>query len=260
LSRSLILAFLCALILHSLVALVRLDAFKKPISVKASPKTLTMDIVVPQPVKKTSIGNNPSIAFKKPVEKKKMEKKVKPKQRVTPKVARKKRVQLKRSIMKEALPEKDEILADLSPADFPAFNEKNDIFVKEDTVFIPDMVDIPKALPNINNTTHKEKKDGVPNPVPDIPIAYALPDYKSNISPQYPLLARKRGYQGTVLLEVLVSKGGKADSIRVARSSGYKILDKAAIKGVRDWLFHPARRGDDLIEMWVKIPIHFQLK
>jgi protein TonB len=72
-------------------------------------------------------------------------------------------------------------------------------------------------------------------------------------------LARKRGYQGTVLLEVLVSTDGKAASIRLSRSSGYSILDRAAITGVRDWLFYPAKRGDEVFEMWVTIPIRFTL-
>lgn len=259
-SRSLIIAFLCALILHSVVALVELSAFKRPLSVKISPKTLTMNIVVPQPVKKFSLGKNPSLAVKKPIVKKRMtEEKAKPKQRVTPKVARIKKVQPERSVMKETLPERKETIDDLSPADFPEIKKKEDIFFKEDTVFIPDMVDIPRASPNIKDTPHKVKKEDISSSLSAIPITYAIPIYKSNISPPYPLLARKRGYQGTVLLNVLVSKDGKAASIRLARSSGYKILDRAAIKGVRDWLFYPAKRGDELFEMWVKIPIRFTL-
>jgi protein TonB len=259
LSRSLILAFLCALILHSVAVFVELDAFKRPLSFKVSPKTLTMNIVVPQPVKKTYIDKKPLIAVKKAVEKKRILKKAMPKKRVGPTVARKKKVQPERPVMKERLPEKEETPPDLSPADFPAINEKEDDFFEEDTVFLPDMVDIPLALPDIDYTPHKKKKDEVPDLPSDIPITYAQPIYKSNISPPYPLLARKRGYQGTVLLEVLVSKDGQASCIQLARSSGYKILDRAAIQGVEGWLFYPAKRGDELCEMWVKIPIRFTL-
>lgn len=259
-SRSFIFAFLCALILHSLVALVELSAFKRPLSVRVSPKTMIMNIVAPQPVKKSSLGKNPSLAVKKPIVKKRMVKeKVKPKKRITQKVARIKKVQLERSVMKEKLPERKETIDDFSPADFPEIKKKEDIFFKEDTVFIPDMVDIPRASPNIKDTPHKVKKEDISGSLSAIPITYAIPIYKSNISPLYPLLARKRGYQGTVLLEVLVSKDGKAASIQLSRSSGYKILDKAAIKGVRDWLFYPAKRGDELFEMWAKIPIRFTL-
>lgn len=259
-SRSLIFAFLCALILHSVVALVELSAFKRSLSVKVSPKTLIMNIVAPRPVKKTPIGKNPSMAVKKSIVKKRMVKeKVKPKKSVTPKVDTVKKIQLDRSVMKESLPEKGKTLADLSPANFPTDKKKEGDFFEEDTVFIPDMVDIPRASPNIKDTPHKVKKEDISGSLSAIPITYAIPIYKSNISPLYPLLARKRGYQGTVLLEVLVSKDGKAASIQLSRSSGYKILDRAAIKGVRAWIFYPAKRGDELVEMWVKIPIRFTL-
>jgi protein TonB len=73
-------------------------------------------------------------------------------------------------------------------------------------------------------------------------------------------LARRRNYQGTVLLEVLVTREGKVGSVRLARSSGFEMLDRAAIKGVKRWVFHPGRKGDELVEMWVKIPIRFQLR
>jgi TonB family protein len=237
-----------------------LDAFKRPLSVKVPLKNLTMNIVAPRPIKKPSIDKEPSIVVKKPLIKKRMVKeKVKPKKRIVPKVDMIKKIQPEKSVKKETLPEKDKTLADLSPVDFPTDKEKKDDFFEEDTVFIPDMVDIPQALPDINTTPHKGKKDEVPDVVSDIPVTYAHPIYRSNISPPYPLLARKRGYQGTVFLEVLVSKDGKATSIRLSKSSGYKILDRAAIKGVRDWLFYPAKRGDELFEMWVKIPIRFIL-
>ena len=259
-SRSLIFAFVCALILHSVVALVGLDAFRRPLSVKVPLRTLTMNIVVPQSIKKPSIDKDPSIVVKKPLANKKMiNEKVKSIQKVKPKVERKKSVQLERSAIKKELPKKNETLADLSPVTFPQDKKKEDDFLEEDTVFIPDMVDIPQALPDINNTPKRVKKVDVPDLLSDIPITYAHPIYKRNISPPYPLLARKRGYQGTVLLEVLVSKDGKAASIQLSRSSGYKILDRAAIKGVRAWIFYPAKRGDELVEMWVKIPIRFTL-
>ncbi len=74
-SRSLLPAFLMALILHSLLALVELDTFKSPVSIKVLPKTLTIDIVKPRPVKKAPLIKSPSIVVKEPVLKKKDNKK-----------------------------------------------------------------------------------------------------------------------------------------------------------------------------------------
>jgi hypothetical protein len=32
------------------------------------------------------------------------------------------------------------------------------------------------------------------------------------------------------------------------------------VASVKAWLFEPGMRGDEKVEMWVKIPIRFQLK
>ncbi len=45
----------------------------------------------------------------------------------------------------------------------------------------------------------------------------------------YPLLARKRGWQGEVLLAFRLEADGRIVDARVARSSGYGVLDRAAL-------------------------------
>lgn len=91
-------------------------------------------------------------------------------------------------------------------------------------------------------------------------IREARPLYRLNPPPKYPRLARKRGYQGTVLLDVLVDSQGKVDDVKVHGSSGYQILDKAALKAVKDWTFEPAQRGDKNVTMWVSVPVRFELE
>ena len=234
-SRSLLPAFLLALILHAVLAWVDFSLFKRPIPIRDLPKTLTIDIVGPQPAKKPLTVKRPSIIVERSTLKEERERNVKPKPRVKPRSKVKERIQprlprrgisgqAEKSIAKERPPKTDATLAQLSPVDLPA--------IKKEEVLSP---------------SHT-------------PITHALPMYRKNAPPQYPLLARRRGYQGKVLLEVLVKKDGRAGSIRLARSSGYEVLDRAAIKGVRNWLFHPAKRGNELVEMWVEIPIRFQLK
>lgn len=102
------------------------------------------------------------------------------------------------------------------------------------------------------------EKDAVVTPPPV--IQEARPLYQQNPKPKYPRIATKRGYQGTVLLEVLVNRNGSVGDLRVSTSSGYSILDRAAMKSVKDWLFVPGKRGDETVDMWVVIPVRFQLK
>jgi len=91
-------------------------------------------------------------------------------------------------------------------------------------------------------------------------VKKAIPIYDKNPSPEYPLIARRRGFQGTVVLEVMVDRNGRVGDLRVFNSSGYKVLDSAAEESVREWIFKPAIKGNENIEMWVRVPVCFQLK
>ena len=66
--------------------------------------------------------------------------------------------------------------------------------------------------------------------------------------------------QGTVFLEVLVARNGNVKELRVLKSSGYAALDDAALASVKDWIFEPGMKGNQSVEMWVKLPVRFQLR
>jgi protein TonB len=91
-------------------------------------------------------------------------------------------------------------------------------------------------------------------------IRKATPAYRKNPRPEYPNIAKRRGHEGTVLLEVLVNSAGNVDDLRVLKSSGYQVLDRSAMKSVKDWLFEPGSIGDRKVDMWVRIPVRFELK
>ncbi len=88
----------------------------------------------------------------------------------------------------------------------------------------------------------------------------AVPLYRVNPPPGYPKAARRRGYQGRVILSVLVNEEGRVDNLWVLESCGYRLLDNSAVKAVKDWVFEPGREGDRKVSMWVKIPVRFELK
>jgi periplasmic protein TonB len=91
-------------------------------------------------------------------------------------------------------------------------------------------------------------------------IQSSVPRYDINPKPVYPLMALRRGYQGTVMLEVLVTREGRAGQVKVQQSSGYDMLDRKAVATVQQWLFTPALRGTQAVEMRVIVPVVFQLK
>ncbi|MER3447592.1 MAG: hypothetical protein C4291_12500 [Candidatus Dadabacteria bacterium] len=85
------------------------------------------------------------------------------------------------------------------------------------------------------------------------------PDYKINPKPNYPMIARRSGYEGVVLLRVFVLENGRVGKIELEKSSGYGILDKSAIDAVKDWVFIPGKRNGVPISSWVTVPIRFEL-
>ena len=88
---------------------------------------------------------------------------------------------------------------------------------------------------------------------------YAAPNYGINPLPRYPLLAREKGYEGTVYLRVLVRVDGRVGQLAVDRTSGYEILDRAAVDSVKEWAFFPAKKGGKSVEGWVLLPVKFAL-
>jgi len=49
---------------------------------------------------------------------------------------------------------------------------------------------------------------------------------------KYPLPARKRGIEGSVLIKFLIKENGSVSDVQIIESSGHSILDKSAVKGV----------------------------
>lgn len=84
--------------------------------------------------------------------------------------------------------------------------------------------------------------------------------YLANPPPAYPMISRRLGEEGRVLLRVHVEADGRPSSVELRDSSGSGRLDDAALRAVRGWRFVPARRGEQAVAAWVLVPINFTLK
>jgi len=72
----------------------------------------------------------------------------------------------------------------------------------------------------------------------------------------YPDIARKMGWEGDVLLTFTVCKNGKIEEIEISKSSGYKILDKSAVRVIEK--ISPLPKTPEKIIL--QIPIYYKLK
>jgi TonB family protein len=91
-------------------------------------------------------------------------------------------------------------------------------------------------------------------------VSLAVPRYRENTNPTYPLIARIRGQQGIVILSVEIFTDGSVGSLKIKKSSGYTVLDKSALEAVKTWKFEPGRKIGKPTIMWVDVPVKFILK
>ncbi len=81
-----------------------------------------------------------------------------------------------------------------------------------------------------------------------------LKQVEGNRPPKYPLEAREQGLQGRVLLNYFVTDDGIVQDVKIAQTSGHKILDEEAVRAVSNYRYYPGQEG------WAEHPIKFSLK
>lgn len=134
----------------------------------------------------------------------------------------------------------------------------------DDRALPPDVVPIEETVPQPSEspvsqppasreTTARERAASAPT----LPDRAARPLTSS--APDYPDAARRAGEQGTVVLEVEVGPDGQPDEVSVARHSGSRELDRAALQAVRDWSFEPAIHNGKAVASSVRVPVDFRL-
>jgi periplasmic protein TonB len=124
---------------------------------------------------------------------------------------------------------------------------------------------VPDPLPAEKPVPKEEVPPAPPVATPPSPVMLdAEPDYRAdylnNPRPPYPLVARRMGYGGKVVLNVEVLAEGKAGQVLIYQSSGYDILDNAALQTVKTWRFTPASHLGHPVTQWFLVPIRFSLE
>jgi TonB family protein len=84
------------------------------------------------------------------------------------------------------------------------------------------------------------------------------PELLAKVEPEYSEEARKAKYQGTVLLYVEVDPMGRATNIRVSKSLGLG-LDEKAIEAVKKWKFRPGYKDGKPVTVAATIEVNFRL-
>ncbi len=99
---------------------------------------------------------------------------------------------------------------------------------------------------------------------PPAPVTVHLPSkfvegfliYKS--IPQYPIIAKSVGVQGTVVLQATISKSGAIENLQII--SGPAMLQQAAIDAVKTWRYRPYLLNDQPVEVETTVNVIFKLE
>ena len=64
----------------------------------------------------------------------------------------------------------------------------------------------------------------------------------SSCRPKYPKVALRRGFQGLLILKLLIARSGEVIDVKVIKSTGYKILDQAGIESAKNSKYLPLKK------------------
>ncbi len=86
------------------------------------------------------------------------------------------------------------------------------------------------------------------------------PRYRDRpLPPRYPDRARSLNQQGVVKIRIKLDYRGDPMDVAVLSSSGYALLDHAAIRAARKWRFEPEIRNGRPVIAFVEMPVEFVL-
>ncbi len=102
---------------------------------------------------------------------------------------------------------------------------------------------------------------GGPDRVADAgrPPRIELPRPLAEISPEYPVHARRRGIEGVVVIRVTISPSGEPVDTTIVSPSAHAQLNEAAVSAVRAARFRPGTIDESPAEMSVSIRIVFEV-
>jgi len=99
-----------------------------------------------------------------------------------------------------------------------------------------------------------------------------LPEYKRyiyveqmpvavrSVSPEYPAIAKEAGVSGLVVAHLHVGRDGHVLDVRIDEDHSVLMLNEAAVRAARQWVFTPAFANNQPVAVWVAVPFDFRLQ
>jgi protein TonB len=84
--------------------------------------------------------------------------------------------------------------------------------------------------------------------------------FRRRVLPDYPREARNAGQEGTVIVRVAIDPDGRPARVEIARSSGFPLLDEAALEAARRSRYYPAMQQGRPVPTETEIPYRFLIE
>jgi TonB family protein len=92
-----------------------------------------------------------------------------------------------------------------------------------------------------------------------VPAGGTQPEETDRVVPRYPMMARRSGIQGPVVVRGIVRRDGTIDNVEVIKDLPYG-LGEAARDAVSQWHFSPATYRGDPIDVYYTVTVNFKLQ
>ena len=164
----------------------------------------------------------------------------------------------KTSVVQSSKVKAPDIQAVLKPKTSPVTFKPGKVEFEQKTVDVK-QASVEEKQKKSSNSLNKKSKDNRISQNKNLSKALYKIGSINNPHPPYPLIARKKGFEGKLILEVLVNEDGSVRSTSIRESSGYEILDTVSKETVEKWTFIPAKKMGRAVIDNIQVPIKFIL-
>ena len=162
------------------------------------------------------------------------------------------------SVVQSSKVKAPDIQAVLKPKTSPVTFKPGKVEFEQKTVDVK-QASVEEKPKKSSNSLNKKSKDNRISQNKNLSKALYKIGSINNPHPPYPLIARKKGFEGKLILEVLVNEDGSVRSTSIRESSGYEILDTVSKETVEKWTFIPAKKMGQAVKDNIQVPIKFVL-
>lgn len=140
------------------------------------------------------------------------------------------------------------------PETKPVIQDKQSAVVEKEAKVVPELTaEITPTVSNSSEIISSQSSKAMPKLI-------AKPKFKVKPTAiKYPRLAKRKNLEGEALIEVWLDKNGKQIKQRLLDSTGYSLLDDAALKTIAAWQFAEQKTAGQAYAYRLQIPIRFKL-